>query len=117
ATCVLGLLGIVFGLMMATWEVKSMWDEFNKILGIILGSLGGLFMLGMITTRANAKGALLGLAGSVVIQLFIVQYAFVHLLLFAATGFISCFVLGYLFSLFFPDEKKSIIQYTIFKQK
>lgn len=117
ATCVLGLLGIVFALMMATWEVKSMWDEFNKILGIILGSLGGLFMLGMITTRANAKGALLGLAGSVVIQLLIVQYAFVHLLLFAATGFISCFVLGYLFSLFFTDEKKSIIQYTIFKQK
>lgn len=117
ATCVLGVLGIVFALMMATWEVKSMWDEFNKILGIILGSLGGLFMLGMITTRANAKGALLGLAGSVVVQLFIVKYAFVHLLLFAATGFISCFVLGYLFSLLFPDEKKSIIHYTIYKQK
>ena len=42
STLVLGLVGVGFALMMASWEIKSLWDEFSKILGILLGGLGGL---------------------------------------------------------------------------
>jgi Na+/proline symporter len=105
ATLVLGLMGIVFALMMATWEIKSLWDEFNKILGLLLGSFGGLFLLGMLTRRANAVGALLGIAGSIVVQLVVMQSQSVHLLLYSATGFISCFMIGYLGSLIFTTKK------------
>lgn len=115
STCVLGVLGILFAMMMVTWKVMSMWDEFNKILGIILGSLGGLFVLGMITTRANGRGALLGLIASLILQLLIVQSGIFHLLLYAATGFLSCFVFGYILSIPFKDGRGEIIQYTIYK--
>lgn len=114
ATLLLGLAGIIFAYIMATWEIKSLWDEFNKILGIILGSLGGLFLLGMITRKANSSGALCGIIGSIFIQQFVIHFQFVHLLLYTATGFISCFVIGYLASWLFPGNKKNTDHLTVY---
>lgn len=113
-TFLLGAAGILFAYLMATWEIKSLWDEFNRILGIILGSLGGLFLLGMVSTRAHAGGALCGLAGSIVIQFFVVHFQTVHLLLYTATGFVSCFVIGYLASLLLPGHTKDNTHLTIY---
>lgn len=45
ATFVLGMVGILFAVVMASWDIKSLWDEFSKFLGILLGGLGGLFLL------------------------------------------------------------------------
>ncbi len=115
ATLLLGITGIIFAFMMATWEIKSMWDEFNKILGLVLGSMGGLFLLGMLTRRANATGALAGIIGSIIVQLFVMKHQSVHLLLYTTTGFISCFVIGYIFSLITPGNKKNISELTIHK--
>lgn len=115
STLLLGIAGIAFAYTMATWEIKSLWDEFNKILGIILGSLGGLFLLGMITRRANATGALCGIIGSIFIQLIMIHFQYVHLLLYTTTGFISCFVIGYIASLVIPSHKKNIDHLTIYK--
>lgn len=95
ATFVLGTVGILFAVVMASWDIKSLWDEFSKFLGILLGGLGGLFLLGLVTRRANAVGALCGLAGSVAVQALVTQHAWVNLLLYSTTGFIACFVIGY----------------------
>ena len=89
---------------MATWNIASLWDEFNKILGLILGSMGGLFMLGMLTKRANSGGAISGIVASIIVQLFVARFQTFHLLLYTASGFISCFVIGYLTSLFFKKK-------------
>lgn len=115
ATLLLGIAGIAFAYMMATWEIKSLWDEFNKILGIILGSLGGLFLLGMITRKANATGALCGIIGSIFVQLIVIQQQSVHLLLYTTTGFVSCFVIGYIVSWITPGNTKNIDHLTIHK--
>jgi SSS family transporter len=115
ATLLLGITGIVFAFMMATWEIKSMWDGFNKILGLVLGSMGGLFLLGMLTRRANTSGVLAGIIGSMIVQLFVMQHQSVHLLLYATTGFLSCFLIGYIFSLITPGNKKNINNLTIHK--
>lgn len=106
ATFLVGALGICFAFLMATWKIHSLWDQFNLILGLILGSMGGLFVLGMLTKRANACGALVGIVGSVGVQLFVVSRESVHLLLYTSTGFISCFVIGYLASLMVPNSQK-----------
>lgn len=115
ATMLLGAAGIFFAYLMATWDINSLWDEFNKILGIILGSLGGLFLLGMITRRANATGALCGIIGSIMVQLTMIHFQTVHLLLYTTTGFVSCFVIGYLVSCLFPGDRKNIDHLTIYK--
>lgn len=114
ATLVLGVAGILAGLMMATWDIKSLWDEFQRILGLILGGIGGLFFLGLLTKRANGIGAMIGLLGSILVQVWISQQGYVHLLLYAATGFISCFILGYAASLLIPAKDRDITHLTIY---
>ena len=104
ATCVIGIISLSFAFLMATWNIASLWDEFNKILGLILGSMGGLFMLGMLTKRANSGGAIIGIVASIIVQLFVARFQTFHLLLYTASGFISCFVIGYLASLFFKKK-------------
>ena len=114
STLVLGVVGVGFALMMASWEIKSLWDEFSKILGILLGGLGGLFLLGLLTRRANSFGALCGIAASVVVQIVVARGGYVNLLLYSTTGFISCFVVGYLASLALPSKGRTTDALTIF---
>jgi len=104
ATCIIGVISLSFAFLMATWNIASLWDEFNKILGLILGSMGGLFMLGMLTKRANSTGAMIGIIVSIIVQLFVARFQVFHLLLYTASGFISCFVVGYVASLFFRPK-------------
>lgn len=105
ATCVIGLISLSFAFFMATWNIASLWDEFNKILGLILGSMGGLFMLGMLTKRANSAGAIVGIIVSIIVQMFVARFHMLHLLLYTASGFISCFVVGYIASFFFKPKR------------
>ena len=118
STLVLGLVGVGFALIMASWEIKSLWDEFSKILGILLGGLGGLFLLGLTTRRANTFGALCGIAASVVVQILVARSGYVNLLLYSTTGFLSCFIVGYLASLCVPRSSRDTDSLTIYgKQK
>ncbi len=100
ATLVIGILGTLFAFFMATMDVKSLWDEFQKILGLVIGSLGGVFLLGILTKKVNSTSALIGIAGSFIIQVIVAIYEPVHLIVYSATGVISCFVIGLLASLF-----------------
>ncbi len=107
ATFCIGALGILFAFFMANYEIKSLWDEFNKILGLIFGSFGGVFLLGILTKKANSKGVLIGLLVSFAIQILISNYQAVHLLLYAGSGVISCFVVGYAASHFFLNDNQT----------
>tara|TARA_B110000263_G_C15281250_1_gene498438 strand:- start:501 stop:734 length:234 start_codon:yes stop_codon:yes gene_type:complete len=71
---------------------------------LIIGSLGGVFLLGMLTKKANSQGVLIGILFSFAIQITINSFKIVHLLLYSATGAISCFIIGYFMSLFFNSK-------------
>jgi solute:Na+ symporter, SSS family len=116
-TLLIGLGGILFAILFATLNVKSIWDEFLKIIGLLTGGLGGVFLLGIITKRANGAGVLVGLFASSIIQYYVGFYKPFNLLLFTASGFVSCFIIGYLSSLFFPKYNKSIDGLTIYTVK
>ena len=98
ATLLLGSTGILFAIVMATWDIKSLWDEFSKFLGILLGGLGGLFLLGLVSRKANTIGAFCGIFGSIAVQIFVMKYQWVNLLLYSTVGFAACFIIGYLAS-------------------
>jgi len=99
ATLIIGIVGTLFAFFMATMDVKSLWDEFQKILGLVIGSLGGVFLLGVLTKKVSSTNALIGIAGSIIVQIIVVIYEPVHLIVYSATGVISCFVIGYFSSL------------------
>jgi solute:Na+ symporter, SSS family len=110
-----GLLGTLFALILATGQVVSLWDEFIKIIGLIMGGFGGLFLLGMLTRRANGTGAIIGIIGSMFVQYWVSQTQVVHVLLYVATGCLSLFIIGYIASLLTPKSKKDITNLTIAK--
>ena len=102
ATFTVGVLGTAVALFMAGYEIKSLWDVFNKVLGLILGSMSGLFLLGIFFKKANSKGAIIGFIGSLIVQIIVVYQTSIHLLLYTATGIISCVFIGYIASLLLP---------------
>lgn len=103
-TIVIGVVGMGFALLMAGYEIKSLWDEFSKILGLFAGGLAGLFLLGMSSRRATTGGALIGFLASAGIQYWVSSTAAVHFLLYTFTGLASCYVIGWLASWLFPKR-------------
>ena len=89
---------------MANSNIKSLWDEFYKFLGLFTGGLGGMFLLGMLTKSANAKGTLMGLMLSALIIWYISVFTEISFLMYAFFGVASCVVFGYIFSLIFKDK-------------
>ena len=73
-TLVMGVLGTLAGLIFISPEIRSLMSEYFKVIGMFMGALGGLFLLGIITTRAHAHGAFLGLLGGVAVMIFVWQY-------------------------------------------
>jgi SSS family solute:Na+ symporter len=117
STIIIGLCGMGIALVMATWNINSLWEEFSKYIGLFGGGLGGLFILAIFTRKANWQGAMIGLIASAAIQFFLKTNNTVHGVLFAATGMISCFVIGYLASLVMPAQKKDLDGLTLYTLK
>jgi Na+/proline symporter len=104
-TAIVGIAGTLLALMMASWNIKSLWDQLNTFIGLFAGGLGGLFLLGLFTKRANGTGAVIGLVASAFVQYYVKAYTDIFLLLYTFSGLVSCFVIGYVASLFFPKKE------------
>ncbi|TXE09144.1 sodium/solute symporter [Gelidibacter salicanalis] len=104
-TVVTGILGVLLALWMASSEIKSLWDQFYRFLGLFTGGLGGMFLLGMLTKRANATGTLMGLVVSALLIWYISVFTEINFLMYSFFGVASCFTFGYIFSLFFGKPK------------
>ena len=101
-TAVVGIVGTCFALVMAQWEIKSLWDQFSAIIGLFAGGLAGLFLLGMLSKRANGWGGIVGLLASGGVQYFVKAHTEIYLLLYTFTGLVSCVVIGWLASFLLP---------------
>lgn len=101
STLVSGALAIFLAVAMATWDIGSFWDEYNRLLGLVTSSLAGIFFLGLLSRRANTLGAITGLVLSFLFQIYVVNHRLVYILLYSGTGFVSAIVFGYLASLLF----------------
>ncbi|MBN1818403.1 MAG: sodium/solute symporter [Sedimentisphaerales bacterium] len=106
----LGCLGTALALLFVVSDIKSVWDVFMAILGLIGGSMCGLFCLGIFTVRTNGVGAVIGaLAGAV--GLYWVQgHTQVHYLLYATIGVVFCVVVGYAASFLFPGVRSGNVE-------
>lgn len=110
----LGVMGTTMALLIATFEVKSLWDLFLQIVGLFGGSLAGVFLLGLFTTRAHATGTLCGAIIGATVLFFVQQFTNLHFFLYAGIGILSCFITGYLLSLILPKQTKSLQNLTVY---
>lgn len=104
-TLIMGIIGVLFALWMANSNIKSLWDQFYKVLGLITGGLGGMFLLGIFTKRANAAGTLSGVIISAIAVWYTSSFTEIHFLLYSFIGMVFSFIFGYLLSLPFQNKK------------
>lgn len=101
STVIVGLLDGGFALVLANGEVYSVYDQFQRFLGVLTGGLGCLFFMGIFCRRVNAAGATAGLVANYAVCLALDQLSFAgkpHLLLYGAFGMVACLVVAPLVS-------------------
>lgn len=99
ASVVSGLTGLVLALFMATWNIQSMLDYFNTILGLLTSGLGGLFFMAVFMPRVKGFAALTGFVVGELVVLWMSLYTDANIFLFGATGVVVSILVGGLLSL------------------
>jgi len=115
-TVVLGVFGTVVAgvLLYFADSVKSIWDVYIAIMGLLLGGLGGLFAVGILTRRATGPGGLVGIVTSAVVVFCVQKYTALHFFLYGSIGVTTCFVVTCLASSIIPARRKSIEGLTVY---
>lgn len=113
-TILIGALGTGIALIVATFETESLWDIFIRITAVTIGGFPGVFLLGMLTRRANTVGAIAGLLASVGVLATLPQVIDVHVLLQGPLAMVVCIVVGYTISLITPVRTGDLQGLTIY---
>ena len=102
STVVVGLLGGAMALVLANMDIQSIYDQFQRFLGVLTGGLGCLFFMGIFMKRVNAAGATAGLVANYVVCFALDALPISgkpHLLLYGALGMATCIVVASIVSL------------------
>lgn len=113
-TFLIGVVGTMLGLVFVNPDIKSLFDSFIKVIGLFMGVLGGLFVLGALTRRANATGAMIGAIIGAGVMFYLWQFTAVNGYLYTASGISTCLTVGYLSSLVFPRPARDLTGLTIY---
>ena len=105
-TClVAGALGMGIALLMATWEILSLLDFFQEILGMLSSGLGGLFLMGIFFPCIGGRAALCGFLAGVTAVFLVRYFTPVSFLLYGFIGMAVSVLTGLLCSLVMPAPK------------
>ncbi|MDO5106320.1 sodium/solute symporter [Capnocytophaga sp.] len=103
---VVGLLGTAMAIVLATWNIASLWDQFNTFLGLLTSGLGALFILGIFFPRVGSAAAFIGLISGVVILYLVKSHTGLSFLLYGLIGMVSNIVIAILCSFVLPNQKE-----------
>ncbi|QEG00723.1 Sodium/glucose cotransporter [Stieleria maiorica] len=112
-TFLMGVAGTLLGLIFVDPNIKSLFDTFIAVIGLFMGVLGGLFILGALTTRANGSGAMIGALLGASVMFCLWRFTPLNGYLYTATGISTCVVAGYGASLLLPQADKDLAGLTI----
>jgi SSS family transporter len=110
----LGILGTAIAMLMASIEIKYLWDFFIGIMGLLGGTLAGLFMLGIFTRKVGVLHAWIGAVASICTLLYVKLGTDLNGLLYGVIGVTTCFVIACLFSIILPTRITNITGLTIY---
>ncbi|MBM4222029.1 MAG: sodium:solute symporter, partial [Gammaproteobacteria bacterium] len=99
ATILVGAAGTVAALVMAATDIRTIYSLVLEFMGLLGGTLSGLFVLGIFSRRASGHGALVGAVLSAAIVFSVRLIHPLNVYAYAPLGLISCVVIGWLISL------------------
>ena len=100
ACMISGLLGVGLALLMATWNILSLLDYFNTILGLLSSGIGGLFLIGIFFKRVGGVAALIGFFTGEAVVFWLNFCTDISFLLYGFIGMFVCVVVGLVLSIF-----------------
>ena len=102
-TCIAsGLMGLGIALLMATWNIASLLDYFNTILGLLTSGLGGLFVMAVFFPRIKGRAALTGFIIGELVVFLMYLYTDASFFLFGAIGIVVSVITALILSLNSP---------------
>ncbi|MCP4092708.1 MAG: sodium/solute symporter [Planctomycetes bacterium] len=116
-TVLLGIIGTAAAMILATYEIKYLFDFFQKVVGLFGGGVAGVFILAVFTKRANATGAWAGLLAGGAATLYVAFFTEINFLLYAAIGSVLCVVVGYSVSLLSGGQRTELAGLTLWTRK
>jgi SSS family transporter len=102
---IVGILGIGMALVLATWNIASLWDQFNTFLGLLTSGLGAFFIMGIFFPRISGKAALTGVLGGLILLIIVKNNTPVSFLLYGFIGLAASVLFALISSLFMPGKK------------
>lgn len=109
----LGAVGIVIALLMATWSIQSLYDYFQYVLGLLSSGLGGLFFIGIFLPRVKTKAALTGFVCSTLILFWVSNQTEVSGLFYSFIGLVSTILVALIASYLIKEPSKNLAGLTV----
>lgn len=109
----LGALGIVIALLMATWSIQSLYDYFQYVLGLLSSGLGGLFFIGIFLPRVQTKAALTGFVCSTLILFWVSNQTPISGLFYSFIGLVSTVLIALFVSYLIKEPPKNLAGLTV----
>jgi len=94
--------GLVIVLAFQVSKLGPLLEASNKVIGLVGGPLLGLFLLGMLSRRANTPGAVIGWVTGVLVVIPVCFASNISFLWYTLIGLIATFGAGWLVSWLFP---------------
>jgi SSS family transporter len=113
ATVLTGIFGTLMAIWLAHSDIQSTIDTFASLIGLVIGSLGGVFLLAVLTQRTNSWGALVGVVAGALSPLIVSKTTDLNVYLYPVIGVVACVVAGYLTSFVLPGDKRDLTGLTV----
>ena len=112
-TVLTGAAGTGIGLIFVDPDIQSLFDTFIQVIGLFMGVLGGLFVLGALTRRAHATGAMLGTIAGTATMAWLWRFTDVNGYLYTTVGITTCLAVGYVASCLLPGPSRGLAGLTL----
>lgn len=105
AGIIMGGIGILIAILMATMNILSLFDFFNFLLGLLSSGIAALFVIGIFIPRVGAKSAFCGFILGNIALFSISIYTNISFWLYGAIGIVATIAFSLICSLFFKGNK------------
>jgi Na+/proline symporter len=116
-TVLVGIVGTAAALVLATANVRSVYNVFLEILSLFGGTLAGLFVLGIFSRRASGSGAVSGAVASMAAVVTAKVLWSPSFFVFAPLGMTVLVASGYVASFVVPSRPKDLTGLTIYTRR
>ena len=112
-TVVVGVAGTGIAIVMAATDIRTIYLIVLEFMGLLGGTLSGLFVLGIFSRLASGRGVMIGALSSAVLVFAVRMTHPLNVYAYAPIGLTTCVAIGWLVSMVLPSARRSLEGLTI----